>query len=94
MAVVKVDLNRLLAQLMVSDIKTKDNPTFQVISQLIKWAQSFQTEVNVTTSSSGSGGSITPTPTNSLKWDVLTDGFEPEAELIYVDGEVIMIHIP
>ena len=43
---VQPDLNRLQAQLQVSEIKIKDNPTFQVINQLIVAVRQLQKILN------------------------------------------------
>jgi hypothetical protein len=44
--IIQPDLSRLRSQLMVSDLKTKDNPTFQVIDQLIAAISRIQELIN------------------------------------------------
>ena len=54
---VQPDLNRLQAQLQVSEIKIKDNPTFQVINQLIVAVRQLQKILNNNIAANG-GSSI------------------------------------
>lgn len=70
------DLDRLLSALQVSDIKAKDNPTFQVISQLIQAVKQLQDNLN------GSITSLSSTVTNitgeevAINFPVITNEFD------------------
>jgi hypothetical protein len=125
-----INLDRLLSQLMVSGLQQKDNPLFQVISQLIGYLRQIQSNTNIQINQTSSdaknldyltwsnehaelvnsrqllagvnvlfndtiSGERTVNVTGfGGNWDVLTDGFESEPELIYAGGEVIMLHTP
>lgn len=126
------DLDRLLAQLNVSGLQQRDNPLYQVISQLIKTTKEVQEALVAV--SGGSAGLLatstflthtpqTPTLPNSRNllagtdvtfddsifgertinvsssgsdtYDApLTDGDEDETDLIFADGECVIVQVP
>lgn len=55
---VDTKLDRLKSQLMTSGLQQKDNPLFQVISQLIDFVRLLQISTGLAIGSSGSGGTI------------------------------------
>lgn len=81
------DLDRLKVTLLKSGLQQKDNPLYQVINTLIDFLRKsfglLETDIAAT---SGSIAAITH-PT----WDVLTDGDFVNPELIFANGEVIMV---
>jgi hypothetical protein len=81
------DLDRLKVTLLKSGLQQKDQPLYQVINTLIDFLRkSFGLlEADIAAIS----GSVVPITHPS--WDVLTDGDLVNPELIFADGEVIMV---
>lgn len=81
------DLDRLKVTLLKSGLQQKDQPLFQVINTLIDYLRkSFGIVQTDIADVSGSIAAIT-----HPSWDVLTDGDLVNPELIFADGEVIMV---
>lgn len=80
-------IDRLKAQLQLSGLSQKDQPLFQIINTLIDVMRGIEATVNSISSSSGSAG-VHP------EWSVLTNGNVATPELIFANGDVIMVRIP
>ena len=105
---VSPDFKRLIGTLHHSDIKTRDNALYQVIKSLIDWS-SQQVQVTnsqvaglgeqISSIEAGSGGGngnggTTPPPVMSVYDSPLTDGDSDETELIFADGDCIIVQVP
>jgi hypothetical protein len=87
------DFARLKNVLLRSNLQAKDPSLYQVLDQLIKGLIDLQhvideLESDITVvSQSGTGGAI------SSEWSVLTNGDPVTPELIFADGDVIMVSV-
>jgi hypothetical protein len=81
------DLDRLKVTLLKSGLQQKDQPLYQVINTLIDYLR--KTFGNLESDIAATSGSIAAITHPS--WDVLTDGDLVNPELIFADGEVIMV---
>ena len=123
------DPSRLFTQLLNTGLQNKDNPLYQLISQIIDALKTLTASTGVPGSSSGGSGSslagqsyvtvnndtaVLPNSRQAIagdfmsldisnpgqivfspsEWSVLTNGDAINPELIYADGDVIMIHTP
>ncbi len=83
----QVNLSRLQSQLLTSGIQQSNNALYQVITQLLFAVQQIQ--------NASSSSSVIPTPTEvDGYWTPLTDGDLDETDLIFSNGDAIMVFIP
>lgn len=102
------DFKRLNSTLNNSGVKVKDYPLYQIIKALLENSQQsvqhFTSQINGINQSiaeisagGGSGGGTTPIPPVIIEngvWYPLTDGDVDETDLIFADGECIMVFVP
>lgn len=101
------DYKRLMGILNNSQVRTKDNPLYEVVRRLLQWGEqqnkSIEAQISNSIStaiselpSSGGGGSDTGgnggVTVSGDQWSVLTNGDEINPDLIYAGGDVIMLN--
>jgi hypothetical protein len=81
------NLDRLKSTLLTSGLQQTNNPLFQLISQLIDYLRKLQQVTDAAIASSGGGGAVN----GGFSPEPLTDGDIVNPELIFADGDVIVV---